>query len=50
MEKKNSNNKVNKTKKKKKKIKNLGTRIFAYIMLLLAVASALTSIIAYALS
>lgn len=36
--------------KKKKKIKNLGTKVFAYFMLALAVASALTSIIAYALS
>lgn len=35
---------------KKKKKKNLGTKIFAYIMLFLAVASALTSIVAYALS
>lgn len=36
--------------KKKKKKKNLGTMIFGYIMLLLAVVSALTSILAYALA
>lgn len=36
--------------KKKKKIKNLGKKIFGYVMLLLAVVSALTSIIAYALA
>ncbi len=36
--------------KKKKKTKNLGTKIFAYVMLALAVVSALTSIIAYALA
>lgn len=36
--------------KKKKKSKNLGNKIFAYVMLLLAVVSALTSIIAYALA
>ena len=36
--------------KKKKKTKNLGSKIFGYIMLFLAVASALTSILAYALS
>ena len=35
--------------KKKKKCKNLGTKIFAYIMLFLAVASALTSILVYVL-
>lgn len=36
--------------KKKKKVKNIGSKIFAYIMLALAVVSALTSIIAYALA
>lgn len=36
--------------KKKKKAKNLTTKIFAYVMLLLAVVSAVSSIIAYALS
>lgn len=36
--------------KKKKKKQNLGQKIFAYIMLFLAVASALTSIIAYVLA
>lgn len=36
--------------KKKKKSKNLGNKIFAYVMLLLAVVSALTSVIAYALA
>ena len=36
--------------KKKKKTKKLGTKIFAYVMLALAVVSALTSIIAYALA
>lgn len=35
--------------KKKKKKQNLGKRIFAYVMLFLAVASALSSILAYAL-
>lgn len=35
--------------KKKKKAKNIGSKIFAYVMLALAVVSALTSIIAYAL-
>ena len=35
--------------KKKKKSKNLGMRIFAYVMLFLAVASALSSILIYAL-
>ncbi len=36
--------------KKKKKAKNISTKIFAYFMLLLAVVSAVSSIIAYALS
>lgn len=36
--------------KKKKKIKNLGNKIFAYFMLALAVLSALTSILVYALN
>lgn len=36
--------------KKKKRAKNLTTKIFAYVMLLLAVVSAVSSIIAYALS
>ena len=36
--------------KKKKKIKNLGNKIFGYVMLLLAVVSALTSILVYALN
>ena len=36
--------------KKKKKAKNLTTKIFAYVMLLFAVVSAVSSIIAYALS
>lgn len=36
--------------KKKKKTKNIGNKIFAYVMLALAVVSALTSIIAYALA
>ena len=35
--------------KKKKKTKNLGTKIFGYFMLVLAVVSALTSILVYAL-
>ena len=35
--------------KKNKKKQNLGKKIFAYVMLLLAVTSALTSILAYAL-
>ena len=35
---------------KKKKVKKLTTKIFAYIMLLLAVVSAVSTIIAYALS
>ncbi|CDB91900.1 unknown [Clostridium sp. CAG:302] len=35
--------------KKKKKVKNIGSKIFAYVMLALAVVSALTSIIAYML-
>lgn len=38
------------SKKKKKKIKNISTKIFGYIMLLLAVVSAITSILAYALA
>ena len=37
------------SKKKNKKKQNLGKKIFAYIMLFLAVASALTSILVYAL-
>ncbi len=37
-------------KKKKKKVKNLPSKIFAYLMLILAVVSAVSSIIAYALS
>jgi len=36
--------------KKKKKKKNIANKIFAYVMLLLAVASALTSILVYALA
>lgn len=36
--------------KKKKKSKDLGKKIFAYVMLFLAVASALTSILVYALN
>ena len=36
--------------KKKKKIKNLGNKIFGYFMLALAVMSALTSILVYALN
>ena len=36
--------------KKKKKVKNIGSKIFAYVMLALAVVSALTLIIAYALA
>ena len=36
--------------KKKKNVKNIGSKIFAYVMLALAVVSALTSIIAYALA
>ena len=35
--------------KKKKKNKNLGNKIFAYVMLFLAVVSAITSILVYAL-
>lgn len=35
--------------KKKKKIKNLGKKVFGYVMLVLAVASALTSVLAVAL-
>ena len=41
---------MSKKKKKKKKTKNLGKKIFGYIMLFLAVASALTSILVYALN
>ena len=37
-------------KKKKKKAKNITTKIFAYLMLILGVVSAISSIIAYALS
>lgn len=36
------------TSKNKKKIKNIGKKIFGYAMLVLAVASALTSILVYA--
>lgn len=36
--------------KKKKKAKNLGQKLFAYIMLILGVASMLTPILAYALN
>lgn len=36
--------------KKKKKAKNITTKIFAYIMLLLGVVSAISSVLAYALS
>lgn len=36
--------------KKMKKNKNLGNKIFAYVMLGLAVASALSSILIYALN
>ncbi len=43
-----SKDKVRKSKKKKKK-HNLYTKIFGYFMLALAVVSALTSILAYAL-
>ena len=39
----------NKNKKKKKK-QNIAAKLFAYVMLLLAVVSALTSIIAYTLA
>ena len=46
-----SKNIVKKTNtKKKKKAKNLTTKIFAYLMLILAVVSAVSSIIAYTLS
>ena len=38
------------SKNKKKKAKNVTTKIFAYIMLILAVVSAISTIIAYALS
>ncbi len=38
------------SKNKKKKAKNITTKIFAYIMLILAVVSAISTIIAYALS
>ena len=37
------------SKKKKKKVKNLGKKIVCYVLLVLAVASALTAIIAYTL-
>ncbi len=40
----------NKPKKKKKKIKNLGRKIFAYVMAFVAVACALSSILTYALT
>lgn len=36
--------------KKKKKNKNLGKKIFAYVMLGLAVVSALSSVLIYALN
>ena len=36
--------------KKKKKAKYLGKKIFAYVMLALAVVSALSSVLVYALS
>lgn len=36
--------------KKKKKAKNITTKIFAYLMLFLGVVSAVSSVIAYALS
>ena len=42
------NNNIKKT--KKKKTKNLGNKIFVYVMLILAVVSALTSIVAYVLA
>lgn len=35
---------------KKKKKKNIGNKIFGYVMLFLAVASALTSILVYVLA
>lgn len=35
---------------KKKKMKNIGNKIFGYVMLALAVISSLTSILAYALA
>lgn len=38
------------SKNKKKKAKNITTKIFAYLMLILAVVSAISTIIAYALS
>lgn len=37
-------------KKKKKKAKNITTKVFAYLMLLLGVVSAVSSVLAYALS
>ena len=36
--------------KKKKKKQNIGTKIFAYVMLVLAVVSSLTTILAIVLS
>ncbi len=36
--------------KKKKKAKNIATKVFGYVMLALAVVSAVSSILAYALS
>ena len=39
-----------KKKKKKKKAKNITTKIFGYIMLVLGVVSAISSILAYTLS
>ena len=38
------------SKKKKKKAKNITTKIFGYIMLVLGVVSAVSSVLAYALS
>ena len=38
------------SKNKKKKSKNLAKKIFAYVMLVLAVVSALSSILVYALN
>ena len=38
------------SKNKKKKAKNIATKIFAYLMLVLAVVSAVSTVIAYALS
>lgn len=37
------------SKNKKKKVKNLGKKIFTYVMLILMVVSALSSILVYAL-